>query len=269
MSTVPDMNAMAGTMGYWGIPSATIDWCETNYEVSHFVAEFCNTFTNLCFVIPPLAAAIKLRRLNIESSYLMSLVFLAFVGLGSMAFHATLSYPMQLWDELSMMWSGLFVYYLVIKMLVPPDKVPCYVPLLVLYGLVGDAFYVLAKTPLIHQVLFAILFFATAYQGHLLASRVPNTRHVFYLSFLAFNVGFCFWLVDVHLCSELERVRYGLPAIFRPATQFHAVWHLLTGYSSYCLNLFCIHARLKSLGRDFEFCLDRHVGVFLKESKKN
>ena len=26
--------------GFWGPPTATIDWCETNYEVTHYIAEF-------------------------------------------------------------------------------------------------------------------------------------------------------------------------------------------------------------------------------------
>ena len=27
--------------GYWGKPTSTIDWCEANYEVSFYIAEFC------------------------------------------------------------------------------------------------------------------------------------------------------------------------------------------------------------------------------------
>lgn len=27
--------------GYWGNPTATIDWCEKNYEVNYYVAELC------------------------------------------------------------------------------------------------------------------------------------------------------------------------------------------------------------------------------------
>ena len=29
--------------GYWGRPTATIDWCESNYEVTPYVAEFCKS----------------------------------------------------------------------------------------------------------------------------------------------------------------------------------------------------------------------------------
>lgn len=29
--------------GFWGKPTATIDWCERNYEVSFYVAEWCKS----------------------------------------------------------------------------------------------------------------------------------------------------------------------------------------------------------------------------------
>lgn len=27
--------------GFWGNRTATIDWCEKNYEVTYYIAEFC------------------------------------------------------------------------------------------------------------------------------------------------------------------------------------------------------------------------------------
>ena len=35
-------------IGIWGTPTATIDWCEENYKLTPYVAEFCKwTFTCL------------------------------------------------------------------------------------------------------------------------------------------------------------------------------------------------------------------------------
>ncbi|XP_013916330.1 PREDICTED: alkaline ceramidase 3 [Thamnophis sirtalis] len=65
--------------GYWGPPTSTLDWCEENYVVSSYIAEFS-------------------------------------VGLGSWCFHMTLKYEMQLLDELPMIYSCcVFVYCLILK----------------------------------------------------------------------------------------------------------------------------------------------------------
>ncbi|KAK3094993.1 hypothetical protein FSP39_008837 [Pinctada imbricata] len=43
---------MAPVDGLWGSPTATIDWCEENYKVTPFIAEFWNTLSNIFFIIP-------------------------------------------------------------------------------------------------------------------------------------------------------------------------------------------------------------------------
>jgi len=36
--------------GFWGPPTSSIDWCETNYAQSRFVAEWFNTTSSLALV---------------------------------------------------------------------------------------------------------------------------------------------------------------------------------------------------------------------------
>ena len=39
----PATEAAAPAVGYWGIPTATIDWCEENYEVREKLRSHCGS----------------------------------------------------------------------------------------------------------------------------------------------------------------------------------------------------------------------------------
>uniref|UniRef100_A0AAX7V1J2 Alkaline ceramidase n=1 Tax=Astatotilapia calliptera TaxID=8154 RepID=A0AAX7V1J2_ASTCA len=98
--------------GYWGRPTSTLDWCEENYVVSFYIAEFWNTVSNLIMILPPIYGAIQTFRDGLESRYICSFLGLAAVGVGSWCFHMTLLYEMQLLDELPMIYSTcVFVMY--------------------------------------------------------------------------------------------------------------------------------------------------------------
>ncbi|KAM9846227.1 alkaline ceramidase 3 isoform 2-T2 [Aulostomus maculatus] len=88
--------------GYWGQPTSTLDWCEENYIVSVYIAEFWNTVSNLIMIIPPICGAIQTFRAGLEFRHICSFLGLAAVGVGSWCFHMTLLYEMQVylqWKE--------------------------------------------------------------------------------------------------------------------------------------------------------------------------
>ena len=246
--------------GFWGPPTSSIDWCERNYEVTYFIAEFWNTVSNLAFIIPPLVVAYQLRG-KVDGVYLASLIYMAFTGMGSFAFHGTLLYSMQLWDELSMVWSGLFILYLIIKILAGDAAARRYVLPLVAYGIGTCAVYLSSQTPIIFQVAYGVIHFAVVISAFKLRNRVATDMRLYWATVVMSSVGFLLWNLDNNMCPSLERLRSLLrssisTACLVPGTQFHALWHCLAGYGAFCMVLYVMQARLLSLGKRFP--LSRH-----------
>ena len=97
------MAPVVENIGYWGPPTSTLDWCESNYEVismndkyqheyklffdiliattyllftpqvSYYMAEFWNTITNLSMIIPPLNGIFQVYQQKFEFRYICSI----------------------------------------------------------------------------------------------------------------------------------------------------------------------------------------------------
>jgi dihydroceramidase len=102
---------MSGEAGYWvgrGAP-AMVDWCEPNYAVTSYVAEFWNTVTSAPMLLLGLYGLWHAARSGVarERRFAWCFLGLAAVGAGSMAFHGTLLRTAQALDELPMVYLGL------------------------------------------------------------------------------------------------------------------------------------------------------------------
>lgn len=76
--------------GIWGTQTSTLNWCEEDYNITPYIAEFINTVTNLLFIALGIMGIRDCLRYGHGSIYVLSYVGYIIVGLGSMAFHATL-----------------------------------------------------------------------------------------------------------------------------------------------------------------------------------
>ena len=87
--------------GFWGEKTATVNWCESDYTVTVYVAEFGNTISSFSIVANGLYG-IYMHRSFVELRYIVAFCAFIVVGFGSAAFHGTLWRSMQMMDELPM-----------------------------------------------------------------------------------------------------------------------------------------------------------------------
>ena len=112
--------------GFWsglGDPSS-VDWCEPNYVVTPYVAEWVNTLSSLPMTLMGLYGVwMTLRhRPHVSRRFLACYAGLALVGAGSMAFHATLLRLPQAADELPMVYAILVATWVMLHRRTDPGK---------------------------------------------------------------------------------------------------------------------------------------------------
>ncbi|KAJ7418207.1 Alkaline ceramidase 3 [Willisornis vidua] len=215
------MAPAADREGYWGSPTSTLEWCEENYAVSSYIAEFWNTVSNLIFILPPIYGAIQTYRDGLEKRYLAAYLCLTGwsrgvmvstldsesqgpVGLGSWCFHMTLKYEMQVYLNL--------------------------------------------KEPVFHQVMYGTLVSIIVLRSVYIVLWVyPWLRGLGYTSLTVFLMGFFLWNVDNIFCDKLRALREKMPPVVGAVTQFHAWWHILTGLGSYLHILLSLSASSVSI----------------------
>ena len=243
--------------GFWGKPTSTIDWCESNYEVSFFFAEFWNTLSNLVFIVPSFLEWIRLSPYKISSIHLFPLIWLTVTGLGSFFFHMTLKYEMQIWDETAMIWEGLLVLYLFLQILFPQIIFRPFIKFSIfLYGFLLTLIYLCVQKPIFFQIGFAIIHFSTQFIGWIVSKYRPSSSKLFWSAFFLNYLGFLFWNLDNYICTTLQFVKAYLPFFLHTFIHFHALWHIFAGYGSFIFVIFLIHAHLIAQEKNFKIKQD-------------
>lgn len=252
----PYSHFASGQRGQWPL-TATIDWCESNYEFSYYVAEFWNTLSNFAFVVPQIAQYIALSRYkSIEHSFRLAFLSLALVGLGSFCFHLTLAKTMQMLDETSMILVSLHGFYLLFIISKPSVDRRILAAALICYGLVFLALYLfLVAWPVFHHTAFGLLVYASISIGYKLKKQY-GPHHKFWTVLTLQHLAFAFWLFDKHYCDLLTAFRDNhVPVLLKPAFQFHALWHILMGTASHIFICGLIRLRAWTKYRE-EFKID-------------
>jgi dihydroceramidase len=240
--------------GYWGPPTSTVDWCETNYEHVYYVSELFNSVSSLAMVIVGVLG-IVLHRQVLERRFMLAFGLVSVVGLGSIAFHSTLRFEHQMMDELPMLYLASVIAYILVENR-PERRFGAWLPLvLAVYALVatvltagmrGKLQFYLFHASFVTLELFALVGTWLIHRR----SKDVRGRRIFRLGMSSYALAIILWRSDIGFCSTLNET---LPSMGIPNPQFHAWWHVLVSIGFYTLLLVIAHNRLRILGKAPEF----------------
>ncbi|PHH86373.1 hypothetical protein CDD83_10358 [Cordyceps sp. RAO-2017] len=210
--------------GFWGEQTSTLNFCEEDYALSFYCAELCNTLTNALFLWLGVRGIRNCLRQSHPTIFLFAFLGYIVVGLGSVFFHATLKYPMQLVDELSMIYTTCLMMYASFSH--ARSSSFCAILGLCLLALAGSitAYYHMTKNPDFHQGAYAVLTATVVFRSMwVMESQVRpkleacdrrdsrgllKTMWALVTTGLAvFVAGYAIWNLDNIFCSPLRRWR--------------------------------------------------------------
>jgi len=234
---------LSPTEGFWGKATASIDWCEENFKVSPYVAEFFNTFSNLAFIALALHGIQRTRQERLPTRFTVVYAGIALIGVGSFLFHATLQYQWQLLDELPMIYASSLVTLLLFKT-EPDSRLETGLPFLILYDVGFTLAYLRWPNPVFHQTVYGVVQTITTIRGWWLMTyrmnatplaqqRCREARALTNIGSLMFVGAFLIWNIDNQYCDALSDLKDKLGFPFSGILELHALWHFGTGGGGY------------------------------------
>jgi len=239
--------------GFWSKYGAlgTVDWCEPNYIVSTYVAEWYNTTTSLLIVALGMYGIFHMRRqvTHIPARFTVSLIGMSIVGFGSTLFHGTLLSISQASDELPMIYLALIFAYIVrfrgvqINFLENKSKVWAWRIGLFVYASLFTFVYFYSKQ--------FFLFFITSYAllvGILViyAWRIVYRKYkhkylrpLYWLSVLSYVGGVFFLWFPEHVFLPCDH--------FLQNFELHGFFHITSGIGTYSWIIFCFRDHILTM----------------------
>ncbi|GLB35846.1 putative ceramidase [Lyophyllum shimeji] len=236
--------------GFHGPVTATLDWCEANYQFSYYIAEMTNTFSNLFTIGLAVCGGLAALSQSLPTRYIIGYAGVALVGIGSFAFHATLLFQAQLADELPMIYVGAMSLWLLFDdkpgFGIKTTRTKLLIAVLIAFDVLFTWSYMVYRNPVYHQVVFATIVLSAAARVTYLVKWSERTidipdeikstiGRVFSLGAASFAFGFLIWNLDNVYCDTLTRwkVAIGWPRAF--LLEGHSWWHVFTGLGTYLM----------------------------------
>eukprot|EP01062_Namystynia_karyoxenos_P083481 TRINITY_DN9604_c0_g1_i4.p1 TRINITY_DN9604_c0_g1~~TRINITY_DN9604_c0_g1_i4.p1 ORF type:complete len:310 (+),score=119.21 TRINITY_DN9604_c0_g1_i4:81-932(+) len=230
--------------GAWGPPTANALWCEADYAVTHYIAEFWNSLSSLSIIfygVYGVRRHLKLGLSPLEPRFVLCFLIFIVVGAGSFLFYATLHREFQLLDELPMLWGNSIFMYTCFTMRDPPGTHRKGLGAAMLVATVAMSLVVTFRHHA--QDLFLVFYGSGVFVLTIFGFRLARGNEGAYLmplSFLTYAFGFILWNVERTFCPAVQSL------------QLHAIRHLCAGAGTYTAVLFWLFTRCKVLDRGFQ-----------------
>ncbi|EME40939.1 hypothetical protein DOTSEDRAFT_74480 [Dothistroma septosporum NZE10] len=217
-------------------------FCEEDYAVTYYIAEFFNTLTSLAYIAYGIHGIRRYKRQGLGLFAEPNLSYWALIGVGifSGGYHMTLKYYTQMSDELSMHLSIGTLLHQVYTFNEPPNIqrrntaiiVGVLVPF-VIYHCVTDEF-------LMHVILFFIMSWMVAFRTRkLIRETVKDQGHrrqlrrlvsvASWTSMAAYGI----WNIDVHFCPQVHHLKQQVGMPWAVLLELHGYWHIMTAIGAY------------------------------------
>jgi dihydroceramidase len=243
---------MSEMKGYWLPHSSSIDFCEPNYLISPFIAEFHNSWSSGIIALMGIIGMLygnPLKEWNVTIMFLI----LTVVGLGSIGLHSTLHWFPQSSDEIPMLWQTLAFLYVLIISAYPSYDTYLTGYLFIALGVLQTYLYYCYQNIYAVFLISIIAYAATViiWTGYLYFKEFrdqPYCGSLWKTSVICFVfIGFILWIIDMNLCDQLH-------SIYKPLSGFtlHVFWHIFAGYGTYLIATYLIVVRALRLGQKVE-----------------
>jgi dihydroceramidase len=230
---------------FWDPVTSTIDWCEENYAVTPYIAEFWNTISNLAYIILGLYGLHQ--SWNHEKRFKVTFLCLILVGVGSIFFHATLKWEGQLSDEIAMLMATLSTLYLLLSTK-NIGSVRRYILIggLFLIFVVFVIIYIFLQWALLFQVGWVSLVIVVVYRFMKLIQQMEIAVQRYYrIITIIFVLAAMMWLIEQLTCTSFPIVKL---------LKLHALfWHIGTAIGAYAVMIGCLYCRVKYLMGSISF----------------
>ncbi|KAI9374131.1 ceramidase [Aspergillus egyptiacus] len=226
---------------FWGPQTSYLNFCEEDYVITRYVAEFINTLSSLIYCVFGLYGLNQLRKKG-AASLSRSIPYYGLIGVGvcSGGYHMTLKYHTQMSDELSMHLLTTPLLYRILTFQKSPQHTRLVGSILLALFTVVMVVHMVMDEFLLHAVTFgtaALLITIKTMQTipqqiHDLSIRA-NIRLIARFGLFCFLFGYGVWLIDTWFCGHLSEARnaVGLPLAF--LFELHGWWHVFTGIGGY------------------------------------